>query len=212
MRIFENRDCMEGMVEYPDNYFDLAIVDPPYGIGEFQQSDANYKPVKWNDQIPNNEYFKLLKQKSKRQIIWGAIYYNCFSGGAIVWDKENPHPAMSRCEIASKSFERKVDYVNIRHYGFHGDKENFHPCGKPVALYRWLLQNYAKPGDLILDTHVGGASSLIACIELGLDYVDYELDPDYFKAATERIRRFEAQGDLFRKPENKVKQSELNLK
>lgn len=194
-------DCMEYMKGLPDKAFDLAIVDPPYGIGDFSQSDGACKgKIKWNEFTPNQKYFDELIRVSANQIIWGANYYNCFSkkGGAIIWDKLNMHPQMSRCEIASASFGVRVAHVTLLHHGgaakMHG---NFHPCGKPIALYEWLLTNYAKPGQRILDTHLGSGSSAIACNNLGFELVGCELDPDYYAAACKRIHQATAQERLF---------------
>ena len=189
-------DCLEYLPKYEDNHFDLAIVDPPYGIGNFQQSDGNFKPINWNDEIPNKEYFKELKRVSKNRIIWGANYYNVFESSAIVWDKLNMHPSMSRCEIASCSIGKRVTYFKKEWHGWHPINESiisYHPCMKPVALYKWLLHNYAKEGNLILDTHVGSASSLIACEDMGFEYVGYELDKDYYQAAMKRLQNHIAQ-------------------
>lgn len=192
-----NEDCMVGMARYPDKHFDLAIVDPPYGVGNFTQSDRKnkYGDYVWNEEIPTDKYFEELKRISKRRIIWGANYYNCFEGGhaAIVWNKENPHPSMSVCEIASYSEVKRVSYFRSAYYGSVGTSGNIHPCQKPVALYKWLLTNYAKPGDKILDTHVGSASSLIACHDMGFDAVGFELDADYYTASKQRLERHMAQ-------------------
>ena len=212
MRLFENKDCMPGMSEYPDNYFDLAIVDPPYGIGR----DGSVKTTSkhggrkahefkdWDSTIPKENYFNELFRVSKNQIIWGANYFTKHlpkSMGWVFWDK-GQRICNSDGELAYTSFEKALRVVEYNRVELLIEG-TIHPTQKPIKLYKWLLQNYAKPGDLILDTHVGSASSLIACIELGFDYVGYELDPDYYKAATERIKRFEAQGDLFRKPAGK---------
>ena len=195
-------DCMEGMAHFPDNYFDLAIVDPPYGIGDFQQSDGNFEVVKWNYYIPDEKYFNELCRVSEKQIIWGANYYNCFSkkGGSIIWDKKNMHPSMSRCEIASKSWEKKVDYFQYEWHGYIVSRENhqkIHPCTKPIQLYKWLLRNYAEPNFKILDTHVGSASSVIAFEHFGCEWIGFEIDADYHAAATERIKNELAQMRLF---------------
>ncbi len=200
-----NCDCMDLMKEYPDKHFDLAIVDPPYGIGNFipqhgKQKGNNFKAVTWNDHAPTKDYFLEVEKVSKNQIIWGANYYNCFTelGGAIVWDKNQFNPKLSRCELASHSFYKKVDYVNITCNGIHGDDGvRVHPCQKPVALYRWLLQNYAKEGDKILDTHLGSGSIAIACYYMGFDLTGSELDEDYYKAMIERIDKETAQQELF---------------
>ena len=198
-----NCDCMELMKKYPDKHFELAIVDPPYGIGNFAQSDRKYnKKIKWNEKIPDCNYFSELKRVSEEQIIWGANYYNCFSGGhgAIIWDKLNMHPTMSRCEIASYSQQKKVD---IFQYEWHGyivkriEPNSFHPCHKPVALYEWLLSKYAKKGATILDTHLGSGSIAIACHNLGFDLTACELDKDYYDSAMKRIAFHQAQGRLF---------------
>ena len=192
-----NVDCMEYLATLDDNAFELAIVDPPYGIGDFSQSDGAYKGrIQWNETTPDKAYFDELKRVSLNQIIWGANYYNCFSkkGGAIIWDKLNMHPQMSRCEIASASFGVRVAHVTILHHGgaakMHG---NFHPCGKPISLYEWLLMNYAKEGDRILDTHLGGGSIAIACHNLGFDLVGCELDTDYFEEAKKRLQQHQSQ-------------------
>lgn len=186
-----NEDCMLGMARYPDKYFDLAIVDPPYGVGNFTQSDrkTKYGDYGWNSNIPTPKYFQELIRVSKRRIIWGANYYNCFGedGGAVIWNKHNPHPSMSRCEIASLSFQKKVDYISIPHYGFVGSHDSFHPCGKPVNLYKHLIKNYAKTGDKVLDTHLGSGSSRIAAYKLGFDFYGWEIDEFYF---TEQEKRF----------------------
>jgi site-specific DNA-methyltransferase (adenine-specific) len=200
-----NQDCMIAMLGMKDNQYDLAIVDPPYGVGHFTQSDRvdKYGHYDWNSNIPGESYFAELKRVSKERIIWGANYYNCFENGhaAIIWDKENPHPSMSRCEIASVSWGKRVTYYRKAHYGFVGDHDNFHPCGKPVKLYEWLLKNYAKQGDKILDTHLGSGSSAIAADIMGFDFTGYEIDADYFHAAKERLERHQKQGNLFMPPE-----------
>jgi len=196
-----NQDCLEAMRHMPDGAFSLAIVDPPYGIGHFTQSDRvdKYGDYEWNIKPPEPEYFAELSRVSKRRIIWGANYYNSFENekGAIIWNKKNPHPSMSVCEIASVSWGKRVNYVEIPHYGFVGEHDNFHPCGKPIALYAWTLQNYAKPGDCILDTHLGSGSSRIAAYDLGFDFTGYELDTDYFNAQEQRFANHIAQPKLF---------------
>ena len=196
-----NIDCMQYMSTLEDNAFDLSVVDPPYGIGNFTQSDRKdkYGNYTWNEKPPTEEYFKELRRVSKERIIWGANYYNCFENGfsAIVWDKMNPHPNMSRCEIASVSWNKRVNYVQIMHYGAHSDKGNFHPCGKPVKLYTWILKNYAKKGDRILDTHLGGGSIAIAAHYLDFDFVGCELDKDYYDKSVVRFEKETRQVKLF---------------
>ena len=197
-----NQDCLEAMQTMKDNQFDLAIVDPPYGIGNWVQQTGNKrgKKVDWNDSTPNKQYFKELERVSKEQIIWGANYYNCFNnkGGAIVWDKKNPNPKFSKCEIASYSRLKRVDYVCIKHFGFVSDDNyKIHPCQKPVKLYEWILMNYAKEGDTILDTHLGSGSIAIACHNLGFDLTGYEIDKDYFDDANKRINAHKQQLKIF---------------
>ena len=199
MTVAYNSDCMEAMAKYPDNYFQLACVDPPYGIGDFSQSDAIHKNVDWNNSIPDLIYFAELKRVSKKRIIWGANYYNCFEdgNGALVWYKNMGHKSMSQCEIASISGQQKIDYYHQNWSGGVRPKGNIHPCSKPIALYKWLLKNYAKPGDRILDTHLGSGSSRIAAHDMGFDFVGYEIDKDYFDAQEKRFQNHISQGNLF---------------
>ncbi len=198
-----NIDCLEYMATQSDNAFDLAIVDPPYGIGNWVQTSGNIRrngdEVTWNNNTPDESYFIELRRVSKEQIIWGANYYNCFSsnGGAIIWDKKNPNPNFSVCEIASYSRVKRVARVVIPHYGFVGEKKNFHPCAKPVKLYRWILENYAVKEYRILDTHLGSGSSAIAAFYYGVDFVGCEIDKDYYDAACKRFNETTRQGQLF---------------
>ncbi len=207
MREFTNEDCMALMGRYSDKHFDLAIVDPPYGIGfdgqNFSTSAHGGRRQKefrgWDSDAPNKVYFEELFRVSKNQIIWGANYFAEYlpaSMGWIFWDK-GQRIAQSDGELAFTSFERalRVFQLNRVHITKYGDTK--HPTQKPVALYKWLLTNYAKPGDLILDTHVGSASSLLACEEKGLSYVGCELDPEYFAAASKRIETYRSQLKLF---------------
>ena len=211
-----NMDCMEGMKQFPDKYFELAIVDPPYGIGEDGSKNhsrgklaiaKDYKPFHSNDlQAPPIEYFKELKRISKNQIIWGANHFiskvpfdsSCW----IVWDKDNGNNDFADCELAYTSFKTAVRKFRYKWNGMlqenMKDKEiRIHPTQKPVALYRWLLQQYAKQGDRIIDTHVGSASSLIACYQMNFDYIGFELDKEYFEKAQKRIADEMAQISLF---------------
>ena len=206
-------DCMGAMAQMRDNEFDLAIVDPPYGIGNFSmetgggisnphtQKKVNYKSnIDWNNDIPTQKYFTELLRVSDKQVIWGANYYNCFSGlgGALVWYKNTGHKNLSQCEIASLSFQKKVDYLEHKKpNGFIKHIEYIHPCEKPIYLYKWLLKNYAKEGDSILDTHLGSGSSRIAAHDMGFDFTGYEIDKDYFDASVKRFDNHIRQGNLF---------------
>jgi site-specific DNA-methyltransferase (adenine-specific) len=159
----------------------------------------------WNESIPLDDYFKELERVSKEQIIWGANYYNCFNGkgGAIVWYKDVKHPDMSKCEIASYSRLQKVDYFrkdwsNTDRYNELNKKDaDVHPCQKPVSLYEFLLINYAKQNDKILDTHLGSGSIAIACHNLGFELTACELDTEYYKASIKRIKDHISQQRLF---------------
>jgi site-specific DNA-methyltransferase (adenine-specific) len=199
-------DCMEFMADKPDKYYDLAIVDPPYGIGvsdinvgarDIKNKSCDGK--KWDEQIPNDLYFKELRRVSKEQIIWGANYFNCFSGGmgAIIWYKENPLPTSSQCEIASYSRLSKVAFYKKTWTNYVNDKETDHPTEKPIKLYEWLLMKYAKPGDKILDTHGGSGSICIACHNLGFDLDWCELDAEYFEEAKKRFDIHKSQLTIF---------------
>ena len=207
---FYNMDCMEGMRQFPDRYFELAIVDPPYGIGiDGQKLSPNKNPKhnrkqhdkkNWDTQIPTKEYFRELERVSKNQIIWGGNYFveNLIKGtkGWIVWDKGQHGLTMSDCELAYSSFNIPTRVVVINRVELLKDG-TIHPTQKPLKLYQWLLRKYAKQGDKILDTHVGSASSLIACRDLGFDYIGFELDKEYFNKATERLELVKAQVSIF---------------
>lgn len=199
-------DCMEYMATLPDKAFDLAIVDPPYGIGEFCMTDGDGGAKRekkwnqdWNSSIPDDKYFAGLERVSRNSIIWGANYYNCFAkkGGAIVWFKHVKHPNMSKCEIASTTFHKKVEYIDIVWQNVNRPTSPIHPCEKPILLYEKLLTTYAKPGQRILDTHLGSGSSAIACNNLGFEIVGCELDEDYYKAACQRVQKATEQMRLF---------------
>ena len=212
---FYNMDCMEGMKEFPDKYFDLAIVDPPYGINADEKNNGknsdrhektslakiNSYKTGWDNSMPDNNYFLELYRTSKHQIIWGANYYG-LSGGMIYWKKNVTMPTYSKGEIAFCSLINMVDEFEYTWHGMmQGDMKNkehrIHPTQKPVQLYRWLLKNYAKEGDKILDTHVGSASSLIACEMEGFKYVGFEIDKEYFDEANKRMKRERSQLKLF---------------
>jgi site-specific DNA-methyltransferase (adenine-specific) len=208
------RDCLEAMKEMEDNAFDLAIVDPPYfkGVtnGSFYGSDISSTGVKrlsstsnvWDSNIPNQEYFDELLRVSKNQIVWGVNYYPFFGMpfGRVIWDKKNDSSTFSNCEIASCSL---IDSVKVFRQMWNGmiregeTEKRIHPTQKPVKLYEWLLMNYAKEGDKILDTHLGSGSHAIACWNLNFDLTAFELDADYFKATTRRIEKHTRQIQMF---------------
>lgn len=203
-------DCMEYMARSADNAFSLAIVDPPYGIGDFRGSAGArkiHKKVKWNNEIPTENYFKELQRISKNRIIFGANYYGRYIDdvGRIVHDKtgggkrSNPE-GLSNCDIASHSFGvnmRIFHYLSLGNViGNKVDWKNemrWHPCQKPAVLYEWILKNYARPGDKILDTHGGSGSIALACWDMQFDLVWIEKDKEYFDAAVERLENHKKQ-------------------
>jgi site-specific DNA-methyltransferase (adenine-specific) len=203
-RVF-NIDCLRYMRRCKDNKFDLAIVDPPYGIGDFNQGPTLNKPgnikyeITWNEKIPEKKYFNELFRISKNQIIWGVNYYRKYInfGGTIIWDKGNKSGIGSDCEIAGINKINKVVKWFYQYTGFcrNDNDKKIHPCQKPIALYKWLLKNYAKPGDRIFDSHVGSGSSRIACYKLGFDFIGAELDLDYWNAQEERFKFAKAKID-----------------
>ena len=226
---FYNMDCMQGMKEFPDKFFDLAIVDPPYGIGiwsmTFTKNGGRYdsrdrkakktlfkRTDNW-DFRPGKEYFEELFRVSKNQIIWGGNYFIDFlypSKSYVVWDKrlgEEMNNDFADCEIAWCS--NGLGVARVFRYLWNGmlqgnmkyKEKRVHPTQKPVALYEWLLSNYAKPGYKILDTHVGSASSLIACENMGFQYVGFEIDTYYFDIATKRIAAERAQQNFLKEIE-----------
>ena len=200
-----------GLPSYPDKFFDLAIVDPPYGIGiandgllhhnkQFEKGfrkNIDYGAKRWDSQKPKCDYFFELFRVSKNQIVWGFNFFTEHlpnSRNFIVWYKKgtDSNPNFSPCELAwtSFSFVPKVYFYDWVGFGYinNGEKK-IHPCHKPKRLYEKILEDYAKPGQLILDTHVGSASSLIACESMGFDYVGFEIDPDYYAAAKNRMSK-----------------------
>lgn len=215
---FYNMDCMEGMKGFPDKYFDLAIVDPPYGgvtqggymtnkvSGGVAKNRNDYHLSLWQCEKPNKEYFEELFRVSKNQIIWGGNYYATMlfdSQCWIVWDKEKPAGvSYADVELAWTSFNLASRIIHFAWNGMiQGDMKHkeykIHPTQKPVALYQWLLNRYAKEGDIILDTHVGSASSLIACRNTNHKYVGFELDETYYRLASERLEQETAQMNIF---------------
>lgn len=210
--IVYNEDCIEGMKRYPDKYFDLAIVDPPYGIGAAKMGlgkgggvakNNNYTKKDWDNSAPTLEYFTQLKRISINQIIWGANHFLGWAGsGWIVWDKVNGETDFADCELAYTSFKKPVRKFTFKWSGMlQQDMKNkearIHPTQKPVALYKWILDKYAKQGDKILDTHLGSGSSRIAAYEMGFDFTAFEIDKDYYDAQEKRFQNFIKQLTLF---------------
>jgi site-specific DNA-methyltransferase (adenine-specific) len=209
-----NMDCMDGMKNYPDKYFDLAVVDPPYGIekqisiggGSNTKSQVKFHQLysenhkKW-DVAPNEEYFIKLFRISKNQIIWGGNYFSLGrTRGFIVWDKKQPMPNFSRCEFAWTSFDSVARIADIPFFGNakRDVTEKIHPTQKPVALYDWIYKNYLPQGGKVLDTHLGSGSNRIAADKAGnIDFTGYELDKDYFEAQEKRWKEYRAQMKLF---------------
>ncbi len=193
-----------GLPSYPDNFFDLAIVDPPYGIGIMKQfesankvgTNSMFKQTKgivkkcWDDKIPDAEYFAELKRVSKNQIIWGGNYFLDHLNNTkcvLIWDKMNGGNNMADAELAWTSFETAVRMFRMHHFS-RGYGEKIHLAQKPVKLYQWILKNYALEGDKILDTHLGSGSSRIAAHKMGFDFYGFEIDPDYFSESEKRFK------------------------
>ena len=211
-----NEDNMQLMARYPDKYFDLAIVDPPYGIGEDGSKNhsrgkfaisKNYKAFAGNDiSSPSKEYFNELIRVSKNQIIWGANHFiskipfdsSCW----IVWDKDNGETDFADCELAWSSFKTSVRKYKFKWQGMlqenmKNKEVRIHPTQKPVALYKWLLDKYVKQGNKILDTHLGSGSIAIACHDYGFDLTACELDKEYYEKALDRLKKHQMQQKLF---------------
>jgi site-specific DNA-methyltransferase (adenine-specific) len=205
-----NEDNMELMARYPDNYFELAIVDPPYGInvnmnaGRKKDTKSKKRIIKkWDSEAPTKEYFNELFRVSKNQIIWGANHMTdkiqINSQGWIFWDKCVAEGcSFSDGELAFTSFNQALKKAIIPYSGFIGmEGEKFHPTTKPIKLYKWILDKYAKQGDKILDTHLGSGSIAIACHDYGFDLTACELDKEYFDKAMQRINNHVSQQKLF---------------
>ena len=200
-----NEDNMELMARYPDNYFDLAIVDPPYGIGAENHAGKKENGWKqwdkknWDNQIPNEKYFNELFRVSKNQIVWGGNYmteYLPASMGWIIWDKGQRDFSLADGEMAWTSFNKATRIWEYARAKTISDNK-IHPTQKPVALYKWLLHKYAKEGDKILDTHLGSGSIAIACHDYKFHLTACELDKEYFDKAMQRINNHMAQQKLF---------------
>lgn len=192
-----NEDNMELMARFPDNYFDLAIVDPPYGIGISKNPvRQQHEKKEWDNEIPSEKYFEELFRVSKNQIIWGGNYFDLPpTQGFFVWDKKQPHDfSLAMCEYAWSSLQKPSKMWSL---SVLKERGKIHPTQKPVELYEWLLMNNAKEGDKILDTHLGSGSIAIACHNLGFDLTACELDKDYFESAMKRLKQHQAQQRLF---------------
>jgi len=206
-----NEDNMQLMSRYEDNHFDLAIVDPPYGIKRDGQEETftknrkhkrkHHKQKQWDSARPNKKYFDQLKRISKHQIIWGANYFveflNDSTMGWIFWYKGQQGLSMSDGEIAYTSFQKATRQININRGYIAKNGGSIHPTQKPVKLYEWLLMNYAKEGNKILDTHLGSGSIAIACHNRGFELTACELDKEYYEASIKRINQQIAQQRLF---------------
>jgi len=192
-----NKDCLEDMLQFKENSFDLAIVDPPYGIGISNNPvRQKHKKKQWDNNIPSNDYFKHLFRISKNQIIWGGNYFDLPpTQGYFIWDKKQPHDfSLAMCEYAWSSIQKPAKMWSL---SVLKERGKIHPTQKPVQLYEWLLMNNAKEGDKILDTHLGSGSIALACHNLGYDLEGYELDKDYYEAAKKRIKEHQSQLRIF---------------
>lgn len=221
-----NEDCLEAMKAIRDKQFDLAIVDPPYGIGFDRENpsmsagvrkdgtkrkmaswsnpkEKGYTKKDWDKEIPSGEYWRELMRVSKNQIIWGGNYFSDYlkpHGGWIVWEKGVPEGmSLSQAELAWNSCLNSVRIVKVLWAGYKkaDNEDRFHPTQKPVKLYKWLLDKYAEKGDKILDTHLGSGSIAIACWDMGFDLTAYEIDKEYYDKAVKRFEQHTRQMQLF---------------
>ena len=201
MNIVHLIDNMEFMKGIPDKYYELAIVDPPYGIDINSSGRLGHyggKGKVWDSCVPDKAYFKELERISQNSIIWGGNYFNlpptrCF----LIWDKQQPiGVSFADCEMAWTSFNESAKTFRMRPQNADSDGR-IHPTQKPVALYKWLLKNYAKPNDKIFDSHVGSGSIRIACYDLGFDFEGCEIDKDYWQAQEDRFSKYLSQPKLF---------------
>lgn len=202
MNVAYNMDCMEYMKTLPDKYFDLAVVDPPYGLERFKHGGSHINKYgdekkQWNNTKPTQEYFEQLFRVSKYQIIWGANNFQLpTSEYFIIWDKVNPlNFSFAMCEMAWTNC--KVPAKIFKYNSQNESANRIHPTQKPVALYAWIYSRYAKQGYKILDTHLGSGSSRIAAFDAGLDFVGCEIDKEYFDKQEERFAAHTAQQSLF---------------
>lgn len=203
-----NMDCMELLSQTPDKYYELCIVDPPYGLNmakERPRKDGRFAhnvPKTWDEKIPDELYFSELRRVSCNQIVWGGNYFPLPpTQGFVFWYKQNPVDNFSDGEFAWTSFKRPAKCFSYAYYGnlegVSSAPKKIHISQKPVKLYEWLLTNYAKHGQRILDTHLGSGSSAIACNNLGFEMVGCELDPDYYQAACKRVEQATKQIRMF---------------
>lgn len=207
-----NEDNMELMARYENKYFDLAIVDPPYGIGADKAQNAGgekwgykkYKETNWDESIPKKHYWKELFRVSKNQIVWGGNYMTEFLPPKmcwLLWDKGQRDFSLADGELAWTSFNKALRIFTMPRGAALSDANKsggrLHPTQKPVKLYEWLLMNYAKEGNKILDTHLGSGSIAIACHNLGYDLTACELDTEYYEAAIKRIEQHKQQIRMF---------------
>ncbi len=200
-----NMDCMTLLKSTPDKFYELAITDPPYGLGDklaiggtkhMKFCEKYQNSTAW-DVVPDDEYFKELKRVSKNQIIWGGNYFNLgTTRGYAIWDKQQPVPNFSATEFAWSSFDVPSKIFRLSN-NQHDEGGRIHPTQKPVELYKWVLSKYAKQGDKILDTHLGSMSSVIACLNMGFEITGCELDTDYFNAGIKRVEQSQKQSTLF---------------
>ena len=225
MNVAYNMDCLAAMREMPDNAFDLAVVDPPYGIGadnfkngagskdhpqgsttvkmknrlnqgcgKLKNRTLNQSDCSWDAEPPQKEYFDQLFRVSKNQIIWGGNYFDLPpTRGIIVWDKMQPWENFSQVELAWTSFDRPAALFKM----CNTMPGKIHPTQKPIELYAWIFQKYSKPGDKVLDTHLGSGSSRIAAFDAGLEFCGYEINEIYFQLQEERFAKHTAQQNLF---------------
>ena len=209
-----NMDCVEFMKDCKDNQFDLAIVDPPYGLNIGKKNSSGlkvsinslsnskyYGNQRWDSEIPDKSYFNDLKRITKNQIIWGANYFG-LKGGMIYWNKNVAMPSYSDGELAYCSLINSIKSFNYTWNGMFQDnmknkEKRIHPTQKPIALYKYLLSNFAKEGDTIIDTHLGSGSICIACYDLGFSLTGIELDGEYYKSALERLELHKEQLTFF---------------
>ena len=204
LNTFYNDDCMNWLPKCPPDFFELAIVDPPYMENNKALTTLGKKRTAFNVESfspPTKDYFTELFRVSKNQIIWGGNYFDLpISRGWVCWDKMNAMDKFSDFELAWTSFDVTTNlfkYCNNGGFIVSGMDAKIHPTQKPIKLYKWLLRTYAKAGDKILDTHAGSASCLVACKEMGFDYVGFEIDKDYWTIANERLGRAYYQPELF---------------